>query len=676
MRFVAIVAGLPLLLGIAQLLPHDGPGLPIRLAAAAACVLIVPGALILRLLGWPGELGVALAGSLAWSLAAIFVCLLLTFAVAGSLTLTLVLLAALSLGTAVPVALRRPVALERSDLLVTAGIALAGIALAVVAWFVSGAVSGDGLFHLARVRKLVAFHDLSTLDVVDEFKDGGLHPGYAFPLWHGALALVSKLSGLDPAQVVRYLSAILVPVALLLAYAAGRALFRSPWGGAAALLPQIVLFGFPAGRSGAFRTLALPATASLHLLVPAVLALAFAYVHDRRTPLLASIAAGGLALALVHPTYAVFVAIPLGAFLLASALLAQAGVARIGAAIVALVVPTAGVAYWLLPIVRKTASYHASGSELHRALTKYAGQLDVWSDHSYRLAPELFVQAGAVKVAALALIPVAFFAAGRRWAAYVLGTAVAIFALALVPFLFPRFADAVSISQARRIGLFIPLAFALAGGAAVLARVLGRALIPVAIAAGIVLQLAFPARFSYHLDQGGPALAVWIGAIGGAVALLAATFFGRRREPLERQGALAFAAVALFVAPAAVYAFSQLERSKDDRHALSPGIVQELRDRVPAQAVVFSDGATAYRIAAYAPVYVNAAPLAHVADTTENRPVRRLEDARRFMRTGDLGIPRRYHAGWIVVDRARFAPPLRLRPVYRDRRYDLYRLSR
>ena len=33
------------------------------------------------------------------------------------------------------------------------------------------------------------------LRTVDEFKDGGLHPGYAFPLWHGFLALVSWFSG-------------------------------------------------------------------------------------------------------------------------------------------------------------------------------------------------------------------------------------------------------------------------------------------------------------------------------------------------------------------------------------------------------------------------------------------------------------------------------------------------
>ena len=49
---------------------------------------------------------------------------------------------------------------------------------------------GDGLFHEGRVRKLVELGDLH-LRTVDEFKDGGLHPGYAFPLWHGFDALVA-----------------------------------------------------------------------------------------------------------------------------------------------------------------------------------------------------------------------------------------------------------------------------------------------------------------------------------------------------------------------------------------------------------------------------------------------------------------------------------------------------
>lgn len=674
-RFVAIVAGLPILVGIAQVLPHEGGGLVIRLAAAAGCVLIVPGALILRLTGWPEELGVALAGSLAWSLALIFGCLLLTFAFAGSLTLTLVLLAALAFGTAVPVALRRTVEVERSDLLATGGVVLAGAAFAVVVWVVAGPVAGDGLYHLARVRKLVDFHHLSALTVVDEFKHGGLHPGYAFPLWHGALGLISKLAGVDPTQVVRYLSALLVPLSFVVSYAAGRALFRSPWAGGAALIAQVAQFGLSAGHTGAYRALALPATAARQLIVPAMLALVFTYVRRRNASVLAALGAGGLALALIHPTYAVFLCVPLAGFLIARALLAGRDAAPLGASLLAILLPAGAVAFWLLPIVQKTATY--GSHNLARAIDKYKGQVDYSSDHAYRLAPELFARSGAVAIAALVLIPLAAFAGRRRWAAYVLGGSLAIFLLTLVPFIFPRFADAVSLSQARREGGFIPFAFALAGGAAVLARLCSWALLPVALGAGIALQLLFPGDFGYHLEHGGPAIATWIAAIGGAAVLAAASTFGKWRT-IERQGALALAAVALFCAPVAAHGFTHLDQHPTGGEpALTPGLIHALRQDVPMQNVVFSDDVTAYRIAAYAPVYINAAPPAHVADTKDNLPYQRRRDAKKFLsKKGELSIPRSYHAQWIVIDRDRFPITLKLPVAYADGRYVLYRLTK
>ncbi len=69
-----------------------------------------------------------------------------------------------------------------------------------------------------------------------------------------------------------------------------------------------------------------------------------------------------------------------------------------------------------------------------------------------------------------------------------------------------------------------------------------------------------------------------------------------------------------------------------------------------------------------------AAPPAHVADTRANRPYERRRDVLAFFRSGSLDIPRRYGARWLVVDRRRFRLRPRLRRVYRDRRYELYRL--
>jgi hypothetical protein len=91
--------------------------------------------------------------------------------------------------------------------------------------------------------------------------------------------------------------------------------------------------------------------------------------------------------------------------------------------------------------------------------------------------------------------------------------------------------------------------------------------------------------------------------------------------------------------------------------------------------VVFSDVETSYRLAAAAPVYVASASPAHVADTRSNRPYARARDTKAFLTSGDLGIPRRYGARWIVLDRRRATVALPLRPVYAGPRYSLYRLS-
>ena len=69
------------------------------------------------------------------------------------------------------------------------------------------------------------------------------------------------------------------------------------------------------GHGGAYTALALPATASRQILVPAALALALAAMRAPRRGLLASAGLASLVLAAVHPTYAIFLWIPFAGFL-------------------------------------------------------------------------------------------------------------------------------------------------------------------------------------------------------------------------------------------------------------------------------------------------------------------------------------------------------------------------
>jgi hypothetical protein len=271
-------------------------------------------------------------------------------------------------------------------------------------------------------------------------------------------------------------------------------------------------------------------------------------------------------------------------------------------------------------------------------------------------------------------VPLAVLAARRRWGAFVIGGFLAVLALVLWPTLFTHFADAGSISQARRAAGFVPFPFAVAGGAAVLARLLSLGALPVGLGAGIAFQLAYPGDFGYALDDGGPALATWVALFGSAAALVLGAFLPCRLTELDRMGPIAAATAALAILPVALHGFTHWDERPTAARGLTSGLVRALRDRVPQKAVVFSDDATSYAIAAFAPVYVANALPGHVADTKANRPYARRADAREFFRTGNLAIPRRYGATWLVVDRNRSKLQPDLPQVYSDPRYVLYRL--
>jgi hypothetical protein len=141
-------------------------------------------------------------------------------------------------------------------------VALSGVVLGALLWHIAPrALTGDSPFHLARVRKLVDLGSLSPWRL-DELVGGGLHPGYAFPLWHAFLAAVTKLAGVDPALVVQHESALLVPLAVVIAFEAGTALFGSPTLGAATAAAQVAIVAFAAGTAGHTRLLASPAPAA------------------------------------------------------------------------------------------------------------------------------------------------------------------------------------------------------------------------------------------------------------------------------------------------------------------------------------------------------------------------------------------------------------------------------
>ena len=671
--FLALVLAAPAALVLGRALPAHGLGLILRLTAASACVLIVPGAVFVRALGRPHTFGVAIAASFAWSLAALAGALALTFAFGETITTTLWLVAAFSAVSLIPALLRAPVPSEESERLTIAGVAAAATLFAGAVWWASNTVYGDALFHLGRVRKLESFH-LTSLSVVDEFRHGGLHPGYAFPVWHAGLAMVARLADVDPTVVMLHLPAILTPLAVVLAYAAGAALFRSYGAGVATAAAQVGLIGFSRAGTGSFDFLALPPTVARALIVPALLALVFSLVAGGRRRQVLSISAASIALALVHPTYAFFAAVPLAGFLLARVALASSlwrENLRIAASLPAVLIPAGLYGLWLKPIVDETVTHSPDAAVQAQQIAHYKGQIDIVHGLP-RLAPETISRGGAVAIAGLVAIPMAALAGTRRWAAYVLGASLAVLLLVLVPWAFDSLANAVSVSQARRLAIFLPIPFAVAGAASLIGRYRLAGCLA-AFGAGGLLQLVYPGEFSYFLIVGGPPWPVWLALAGAGIGLIVAAIV---RRSVPEAAPLWTAAVALsLVAPVGLAGLAYVKRDEPDRLRLTPGLVHALRTTVPARDTVFSDLETSYRIEAYAPVYVSAAPPAHVADTRDNYPNERRDDVIKFLNSGSVSIPRRYHAQWIVVAKRRFDLPLKLPKVYSDQRFDLYRLS-
>jgi hypothetical protein len=672
--WLALAASAPLLLAVGRLLPAEGPGLAFRLAGAAGCVLLLPGACIVRLLG-ERSIGPQLAGALVWSLAVLFTVLVVVFAVGAPLGLAVALLGLATLVLFVASLRAQPIAFERADRTAVLVLFVLGAGLAGALWWATETIGGslgpslsDALFHLGRIRKLDEAGSLDSIGVVNEFADADPHPGYAFPLWHGALALVARLAGVDPTLVVLYLPPVLVPLAVLSAYGAGRALFRSIAGGFATAVGSLALIAFPFGGVGRLQFLAQPGGASRYLLVPALLVLLFAYLAESRRAPLAGVAAAALALAVVHPTYVVFVGLPLAGFLLARGVLGDGtDIRRIGVGL-ATAALSAGVYFlWLVQFI---------GEAGNRSPFRFMQQVETVGS-ALRLSADQLAWGGGIKVLALAAVPVALLAGGRRWAAYVLGGTVALLLVALVPQLFDRLVDAVSVSQAARLAGFLPLSYALAGAALLAGRVRAVGVAAAAVAA-IGAELAFdePATRASWV--------VWAVAIGAALGIAVFAFarplaFDRRLD--GRWAVLAAVALAL---PTAVVGFAGYERwDKPDPDGLTPGLASALRDDVRPLAVVLAPSPTSYRIAGYAPVRVVVAPPGHVAFNTGSDYRAREEAVRRyFLEPGMTPEERaavllRYGVSWVVLDRTHGNPRLTpgLTQVYADERYVLYRVD-
>ena len=661
--------GLPaalLVLVVARSLPAAPVTLYLRLAAATA-IFLYPGYLAAIALGRR-----SISATLAMSLGLLAVCMGVMFLVRGTFWLALGLYLGCGLVALVFVWRGRPPLAVRGSVWVI----LAGTVLGVLLWHVAGINHGDQLFHLARTRKLLDLSNLS-LGTVNEFADGSLHPGYAFPLWHGLLAAIARIAGVDPRVVVLHGPSVLAPAALLVAYEAGWAVFRSFRLALVSVIAQVALVVIAPGSGGAYASLSLPGTVGRHLLVPMVIALFFLELDRSTASGLFLVALASLVLSIVHVTYVLYVIVPLGAYVVVRLLVNRSDFGQGVRAFAAVFVPALAFIAVITPLVGSSTSYDPSEHVVNQTLKHYGVQIATYANGRYALAPEVLARSGAIAVAALVLTVLAFMAAKRRWSAFVLGSSLAVLGLTLIPALFMPFSDFVSISQARRLAVFYPYAFAFAGGLGILAGLMRRFTPVLALAAGIVLQIIWPGDFGYRLHGGGgPGWIVWSVLLASCAALIC-FFLSPDADYDEGERSSVVLAASLFVLPVVVAGFFHwTPLVSTDKSGLTPGLTRAIQG-LPDRSIILADPATSYRIVAVAPVYVVTAPPGNVADTGRNRPYERRRNVWKFLATGDPATVAKYKPGWIILtsaERRKLGVKLMLKPVYQNDRFSLYRI--
>lgn len=656
---------------LAGLLPNVGVLLPLKLAAATFGTLVLPGAVVLRLLGWPRSLAAALPACAAWSVAAlapglVFALLSDGGLVVAALWLLLVIGAGLLIGGGRPVEMDLRVS---GELLWFVG---AVVAFSALVWVGSWNNTGDAIEHIARLRKLAELDPPRSLDELGLLPPGtGLHPGYAFPLWHAAGAVIVWMSDLEETFAFRYWPAMLVPFAAAAVYRAGRTVFGCRAAGAATAVAYLALFAFPYGGTGYFTKLGYPGNVSIFVFWPLVIERTFTYLRAGGREPVWTVAAASFVVTAIHPSYTPFMIMLIGAFLVARTLLTRdrGDLRRLAVMLAALTLPFLLFLVWLYPIASSSSSSVGDVGPGLESLVNRSGDL-------VSMKPEWAARGGAAAVAALLLVPLASAAARTRAAAFIAGTSAVVILTLVVPWFFTPFADVVSISQGRRFLFYLPWAFALTGGALVLARFRYLA-VAGALVLGTLLHLTWPGDFRYRLADPGPGWATWL---AGAGALLVLALGATTKLNLRYRERWALPIVIAFVLPVAAAGLNGMRTGTPETNVFGDRFLAAVREHVGRDDVVLAPLRTAYRLTARAPVYIVAAERGHGGDTVANRHDDRRRAANRFFRAETTpaaarDILERWKVRWVVIRKDEPYPRSffeRSTPVYEDETFALY----
>jgi hypothetical protein len=643
---------------------------PLKLAIGTWGMLVLPGAVILRLLGWPRSLAAALPACAVWSVTALAPGFMLMLLVGRGLFVAILwLLAVIAVGLVLGRGTPVEVEFRLSWALLFLG-SMAGLAL--LLWLGSWNNVGDAVEHIARMRKIT---DLSPpahhLDQLGLLPPGtGLHPGYAFPLWHATGAVIVWITGLEETTMFRFWPAALVPFVALAIYRAGRSMFGCREAGIATFIAYLGLFAFPAGVYY-FSLISYPGNISIFLFWPLVIDRLFTYLREGGREPLWTIAAAAFAVSAIHGSYAPFMILLVGLFFITRLVIVRdrSELRRMGLAFGFLTVPFLLFLIWLFPAADSSASTVSRAGEHFFTIVNRNGSL-------VSMKADWLTRGGPLAVAALLCVPLASSAMRTRAAAFVASTSAAVILILLVPQIFTPFAHVLSVSQGRRFIFYLPWAFALVGGALILARFRWYA-VAAAFLVGLWLHRVWPGDFHYTLHDPGPGWVAWVAAAGAIVAIVLGAL---GKLDFRYRNTWALPIVAAFTIPVAVPGIYHMKIDRPEPDRINDHLIAAVNKYVTSDDVVLGPPKSAYRLSAQAPVYIVAAAGGHGGDTVKNQhPLRRLE-AKEFFDPGtsftrDQAIIDHWGADWVIVRKDIAYPRAflsRFTPVYDDKNWALY----
>ncbi|MDX6593912.1 MAG: hypothetical protein QOJ13_3108 [Gaiellales bacterium] len=535
-----------------------------------------------------------------------------------------VVLALLALETAGLLAISRPFAVPTRRL--DAGIAaVAGLACALASIQWQETLRGDLIFHLARVRKLLAVPDLS-LSAMSEMAGGHPHAGYAFPLLHAVQAGALRLAGLDATEGYTDLVPAMAVLVGVTAFAAGRALGGTAVGAAVAAL---TLWATMTGTRPTLGELPWPGRFVFLIVFPATL---LAIIELIRTPadrrLQAVVSGGALVVAIVHVSYAV----PLLALMAGAVAVSR----RAWAGFLGMVIATAGVAafvWWVAlhgypePVIGE-GRWQRATSDAFVFVAGHPVSLNAQTITEHRVGTLITVAA---------IIPLLVWRAPKL--AFPAALAAGVLCLVAIPGLAPVLNATVGVGQTHRFGDAIPWPFVVAFLAALAVKEATRRwIVPVGVFLAVMAAIG-PDRVKSFWDVA-PSVPTTPVAVA---AVLAAGWYlvrGVRALPPSPVQVMVIPTVLVAIALVALPDPSAIRTvSKNLVHGRpvgeSVGMPAELVDWIDQHGgtmpTVLSDELRSYRLGAHADVYVVAVPEVRTRANPASNPEERRQDVRRFL---------------------------------------------